>query len=44
VKEKRCKGYIKKLKWHLNILIMMLLYYHNWKITAAQQVWITDAN
>jgi hypothetical protein len=43
-KEKRCIVYIKKIKWHLNISIMMLLYFHNWKITAAKQVWITDAN
>jgi hypothetical protein len=35
-KGKRCKDYIKKFKWHLNILIMMLLYYHNWKITASK--------
>jgi hypothetical protein len=28
-KEKRCKGYIKKIfRWHLNISIMML-YFHN---------------
>ena len=43
-KEKRCKGYIKKLKWHLIISIMMLLYYQNWKITVKKQVWIADTN
>jgi hypothetical protein len=44
MKGKRCKGYIKKFKWHLNVSIMMLLYSYNWKITAAKQVWITYAN
>jgi hypothetical protein len=33
VKEKRCKGYKKKIKWHVSISIMMLWYFHNWKIT-----------
>jgi len=43
-KEKRCKGYTKKIKWNLNISIMMLLYCNNWKIIAVKQVWIMDTN
>jgi hypothetical protein len=42
MKEKRCKGYLNKFRWKLSI--MMLLYYDNWKIIAAKQVWITDMN
>jgi hypothetical protein len=38
-KKERCKCYINKFKWNLNISIMMLLYCHNWKITATKQVW-----
>jgi hypothetical protein len=43
VKENICKCY-KKIKQHLNISIIMLLYYHNWKITEAKQVWVIDVN
>jgi hypothetical protein len=44
-KRKKDKKVIqKKIKWNLNISIMMLLYCNNWKIIASKQVWIMDAN
>jgi hypothetical protein len=30
-KEKKMKRFKKRFKWNLNTLIIMLLYYYNWK-------------